>query len=130
MLIKQHAIISFFVSIAIFYNDLNSAIIFFLSAVLIDADHVLSYWYYTRKFSVRSYRIIKHWCLTRGTEMNIYLPCHNIWFFGLLIWSALKINFLMPILFGVCLHYFLDIIWDLHLFFAGKVKRPYRRWLF
>ncbi len=130
MLIIQHTIISLLTSIALFYSDLNSAILFFLSAVLIDGDHVLSYWYYTKKFSAINYAVIKHWCLTRGAKMNIYLLCHNVWFFGLLFLAALKISFLMPVFFGVCLHYFLDIIWDVHLFNLGKVGRQHRRWLF
>ena len=129
MLIKQHAIIAFFVGLALFYGSLLSAVIFFLSAVLIDGDHILTYWYYTRRFSVISYKTIKHWCLTRGVRMDLYIPLHNVWFFGLLIFLAIKNNFLMPVFFGVSLHFFLDIIWDAHLFFAVKAKKPYRRWL-
>lgn len=128
MLIIQHAIIGLILSAVLLYDDVQTGIIFFLSSVLIDVDHFFSYWVYSKNFSLNYFKI-KHWCLTTGIKMNLFFLFHNVWFFLILFLSSRQYTILQPVLLGVCLHFICDIIWDAKLFYAGKVKKPCRRWI-
>lgn len=129
MLIKNHIELGILLSVAVFYDDLYSAVLFFLSSVLIDVDHFFAYWYYANNFSFDYFKI-KNWCLTRGARMDIFLAFHNVWFLAMLVILSGEFGFARLILFGVLFHYFCDIVYDYYCFSAGEVQKPLRRWLF
>lgn len=129
MLVIQHTLVGLFLSAILFYQDIQSGIIFFLSSVLIDVDHFFSYWYYSNDFSI-NYLKIKHWCLTKGIKMSFFFLFHNIWCFIILVALSSLNRIFLPVLFGVGLHFVCDIIWDAKLFYAKKIKKPYRRWFY
>src|SRR3989344_7249150 len=130
MLVQQHFILGLILSVLLFYRDFFSGIIFLACSVCIDIDNAFSYWYYTKHFTY-SYKKIKHWCLSNGNRLNIFLLFHNIWFIGIIFLLSLNFSIFYIALFGFCFHYFCDIIWDYYRYSVLHIaKKPYRRWLF
>ena len=127
MLIREHCWIGLLITIAVFNHNFYYGLLFFLSLVIIDIDHIISYWYYTSNFSLNYFKI-KRWCLYRGGRMNVFLIFHNLWFLLLLTTLATLNSLFWFIILGVLTHYILDIIWDAYKFLVRITSKPYRRW--
>ena len=132
MLIKQHVIITSIVGGLMFilnYFSFYEFMLFFIGGIIIDMDHILSYWYYTKDFSL-SYTKIKHWCIDIGYLMEHYFPFHTIWFLLLVLLIVHFFPKAIPFFYGLTLHFILDIYCDLYWFYVMKKNvRPYRRWI-
>lgn len=132
MLIKEHIIITSVLGVILFilnYFSFYEFLLFFMGGVIIDIDHILSYWYYTKDFSL-SYTKIKQWCIDIGYLMEHYFPLHSLWF---ILFVVLIVHFFpaaMPFLYGLIVHVTLDIYCDIYWYSVMKKNvRPYRRWI-
>lgn len=131
MLIIHHLLITAIIGLFAFFSGYLSFIefsIFVLGGIFVDIDHIPSYWYYKKEYSL-NYNNIKNWCFSIGYRMEHFYPFHTIWFV-LILFLLRQIHPAMLFLFlGVLLHVFLDIIWDMYWYFILKKNaRPYRRW--
>lgn len=133
MLVLHHVLITVFFGFILVLNGFFSAgeyVIFVIGGLFIDVDHIFSYWYYKKEFSL-DYQKIKQWCFEIGPSMEYFFPLHTIWFFILLLLLT-KVQLLFIILlYGVLLHAFLDILVDIIWYYPlKKNKKPWRRWFF
>ncbi len=132
MLVHQHILISSAVGIlGYFFFDISfiEFNLFIVGGTFMDIDHIFSYWYYQRKFSVK-YAQIKQWCIEVGYLMNHFFLFHSIWFLVLLFFLQYKHSFLTPLFYGMVLHIVLDVLVDFYwYYFLKKNLRPYRRWV-
>lgn len=132
MLILHHFIITGLMGIMFFFKGsltFSELLLFIVSGMFIDIDHVPSYWYYTRDFTF-NYQKIKNWCFQMGYLMEHFYLLHNIWFVIILFYFRNVSHYAKILFFGVLLHISLDILYDLYWHFVKKSNlRPYRRWI-
>jgi len=132
MLIAHHVFVMIMLgTLAVVFNKLSmiQAIILFLSGVVIDVDHLFSYWYYQRDFTF-SYKKIKAWCFRIGYKMQHFFMFHNVWFFLTIFLILRGTTYHKIVITGLLIHYILDIIYDAYWYFILKKNlRPYRRWI-
>ena len=104
-----HIIFSLIASLILFFLNLKPLFnfLFFLSAVLIDADHYL--FYIIRKRDLNLMRAYKYF---KKTRISVYI-FHTIEFFLLLLILSLFFNFFWLIFFGCLFHMILDLIYEL-----------------
>lgn len=132
MLIKQHILITVIagtIMTVLNYFSFYEFLLFFVGGVIIDVDHIFSYWFYTKYFSL-SYKEIKEWCIGIGHLMEHYFLFHTIWFLLFVILLAHYFPLFISFLYGVILHILLDIYCDMYWYYVMKKNvRPYRRWI-
>ena len=132
MLIRNHIIITSIFGFVLFFLEFFSFhgfILFLIGGIIIDIDHIPSYWYYTKDFSWR-YTKIKQWCIDMGYLMEHYFPFHTVWFLLLVLLMVYFFPEAIPFFYGLTLHFILDIYCDLYWFYVMKKNvRPYRRWI-
>ena len=112
-------------------GDYKSAAIFFIASIIIDLDHIPSYWFYTKDYYNLNYNKIKYWCLSTGQEMKWFFALHNIWTAGAiyLMWQYVSTLWL-SVLAGILFHYSIDISYDAYCYFVEKTNaKPCRRWI-
>ena len=104
-----HIIFSLIASLILFFLNLEPLLIllFFLSAVLIDADHY--FFYIIRKKDLNFMRAYKYF---KKPRISVYI-FHTIEFFLLLLILSLFFNFFWPIFFGCLFHIILDLTYEL-----------------
>jgi hypothetical protein len=132
MLIKQHIIITSVLGAILFivhFFSFYEALLFLIGGLIIDLDHIPSYWYYTHDFSL-SYKKIKRWCMDIGYLMEHYFVFHTVWFVLFVLFLVQYLPLLISFFYGLILHVSLDIYCDLYWYYVMKKnKRPYRRWI-
>lgn len=132
MLIIHHIIITGIIGFIFFFTGgmtLSEVFLFIIAGIFIDVDHIPSYWYYTRDFSL-NYEKIKNWCFQIGYLMEHFFLLHTIWFVIILFYFRNVSPYTRILFWGVLLHVSLDIFYDLYWhYILKKNKRPYRRWI-
>lgn len=132
MFVVHHILITIVVWIfGIFFFDfsITQFLLFLLGGVFLDADHIFSYWYYRKEYSL-NYKKIKNWCIEVGYRMDHFFIFHSVWFLLVLWFLQQEYDVLTMLFYGVVLHVILDIFVDFYwCVFLKKNLRPYRRWI-
>lgn len=132
MLVLQHIFITTAIGVVAFFMKEITFLelgVFSIGGIVIDMDHILSYWYYKKEYTL-SYTKVKNWCFSIGYRMEHFYLLHTFWFLLLLFLLRQQHRYLMLIFFGVLIHMLLDVLYDLYWYYILKKNlRPYRRWV-
>lgn len=113
---KEHLLLSAFIAIIyfIFSNNIFYSFLFFSSSFFIDIDHYLLYFITQKKTFKETYkrfqRIHKKE-MPDSDEDKYVLPFHNFEFVLALIFLSSFYYVLVPIAFGVLIHFTIDVLY-------------------